>query len=166
MAPPRARAAHLPAIFLALALLLPACAEKPTMQLHHAELRSASLQGVGLDVVLKVENPNSFDIQIRNVRALVTLLDRYTLPELVFSPNQWLPAGQSTLVRIPMQIPLMLIPRIASDSTRMTVLTYTVKGSTDVTAVRALGVDKDDYPIDEQGSILRSDLLAAAGIAL
>lgn len=150
--------------FAGLAALPAGCAEKPRMRLHHAELRSASLYGVGLNVVLKVDNPNSFDIEIRNVRVTLRFADRYDLPEIVHSPNKWLPSGQSTLVSVPVIIPYALIPPIVRTAASSPTLRYHVKGSADVTALRSLEVEKDDYPIDEDGSIQRSALLAAAGI--
>jgi hypothetical protein len=149
-----------------LALASTGCAERPTLRLHHAEIRSASFTGIGLDVYLSVNNPNSFDIEIRNVRAALTFADKYSLPEISHSPNKWLPAGQSTVVRVPVVIPYMLMPNLVNEVQHAPILRYTVKGSADVTAVRALGVEKDDYPIDEAGSIARQDLLSAAGISL
>lgn len=147
----------------ALALALTGCASDPTMRIHHAELRSASFYGVGLDMMLQVYNPNSYDIQIRNVRANVVISGRYSLPPLVFSPNQWLPAGEKTLVRVPMLIPYMLVPRLIDESVYAPIIYYSVNGSVDVTAVRMLGVEKDNYPINEQSSITRQALMAAAG---
>jgi hypothetical protein len=144
--------------------MLSGCADKPTLRLHHAELRSASLRGVGLDVYMTVNNPNSFDIQIRNVRVVVEFAGRYALPEILDSPNQWLPAGESTILRVPVAIPFAIVPSLVNETARSPELRYTVKGSADVTAVRALGVEKDDYPIDEAGVLSRSALLAAAGI--
>ncbi|MDI1442903.1 LEA type 2 family protein [Polyangium sp. 6x1] len=159
----------LPPLLLVTALALGAAgcaAEKPTLRLHHAELRSASLRGVGLDVYLTVDNPNSFDIEIRNVRVTVTFAEKYALPTIDYSPNQWLAAGQSTVVRVPVAIPFTLVPGVIDEARRTPTLRYTVKGSADVTAVRALGVEKDNYPIDEAGALGREDLLAAAGISL
>jgi len=153
-------------LLFGLALFSVGCAEKPSLRLHHAEIRSASLFGVGLDVYLSVNNPNSFDLEIRNVRTTVTFLDKYSLPEIDYSPNQWLPAGQATVVRVPVVIPFSLVPNLVQETARTPTLTYSVKGSADVTAVRALGVEKDDYPIDESASISRNDLLAAAGISI
>ncbi len=160
----------LPALLLlasGLALGSAGCAtEKPTLRLHHAELRSASLRGVGLDVYLTVNNPNSFDIEIRNVRVTVAFMDRYALPTIDYSPNQWLAAGESTVVRVPVAIPFAIVPNLVNEAQRSPTLKYTVKGSADVTAVRALGVEKDNYPIDETGTLMRDELLGAAGISL
>lgn len=141
-------------------------AERPTLRLHHAELRSASLRGIGLDVYMSVDNPNSFDIEIRNVRVTVTFAERYALPTIDYSPNQWLAAGQSTVLRVPVAIPFTLVPGVVQEARQSPTLKYTVKGSADVTAVRALGVERDNYPIDETGTLVRDELLAAAGISL
>jgi hypothetical protein len=151
----------------ALALGSAGCAaEKPTLRLHHAELRSASLRGLGLDVYLTVDNPNSFDIEIRNIRVTVAFAERHALPTIDYSPNQWLAAGQSTVVRVPVVIPFAIVPGVVHEARRSPTLRYTVKGSADVTAVRALGVEKDNYPIDEAGTLSRDQLLAAAGVSL
>jgi LEA14-like dessication related protein len=140
------------------------CAERPTMRLHHAEIRFASLQGVGLDIVMAVDNTNSFDIQIRNVRVEVLLAERYNIPAIDYSPNTWLPAGQKTLLRVPVVIPYTLIPQLINDTANTPQIKYHVRGSADVTATRSFGVERDNYPIDEGGSIARNDMLAAAGI--
>jgi len=150
----------------ALSALSMGCAEKPRMRLHHAEIRSASLYGVGLAVFMTVNNPNAFDIQIRNVRVQVTFADRHALPEIVHSPNQWLRAGQTTMVGVPVTIPYAMMPDLVRATASSPVLTYHVKGSADVTATSSLEVEKDDYPIDEDGSIQRSELLGAAGVRL
>jgi len=152
------------ALLSVLSLAAAGCAETPRMRLHHAEIRSASLFGVGLSVVMSVKNPNSFDLAVRNVRVNVTFADRYDLPEINYSPNQWLPAGQTTLVPVPVTIPFALIPDLVSATASSPVLKYHVKGSADVTATSSLEIEKDDYPIDEDGSIQRADLLGAAGI--
>lgn len=144
-------------------LLSAGCAKTPTLTLHHAEFRSASLFGLGLSIVLSVENPNSFDLAVRNVRAAVKFADRYELP-IEYSPNQWLPAGEKTLVPVPVTVPYALIPDLINTSKHLQVLNYSVVGSVDVTATSSLEVEKDNYPIDEKGSIQRSDLLRAVGM--
>ncbi len=142
------------------------CAERPTMRLHHAEVRFASLQGVGLDIFMSVDNTNSFDIQIRNVRVEVFLANRYNLPAIDYSPNTWLPAGEKTVLRVPVVIPYTLVPQLVNETANSLYINYHVRGSADVTATRAFGVERDHYPIDEGGSIARNDMLAAAGIRI
>lgn len=146
-----------------ISLVSTGCAKTPTLTLHHAEIQSASLFGLGLSIVLSVENPNSFDLAVRNVRAKVTIANRYELP-IDYSPNQWLPAGKKTLVPVPVTIPYALLPDLANTTSNLQVLEYSVVGSVDVTATSALEVEKDNYPIDEKGSIQRADLFRAAGL--
>lgn len=160
-----------PALALALALALvggaltAGCASKPAVKLQSAALRSASLRGVGLDVFLSVTNDNSYDIQIRNVRAEITIADRYALAPIDIQPNQWLPSDQTTTVRVPIVIPWLVIRPIIQATINRPLITYRVRGSADVTAIRMLGIERDNYPIDEGGSVLRQDLVnAAAGM--
>ena len=145
--------------------LLGGCVSKPAVTLHDASLRSASLRGIGLDIFLKVENDNSYDIQIRNVRAEVTIHGRYRLAPIDIQPNQWLPAEQATIVRVPLVIPWQVVPPIVEETLGSPTITYRVQGSADVTAIRMLGIERDNYPLDEQGSVRRQDLVnAAAGM--
>lgn len=154
-------------VALALAALVGSgCAKEPTLRLHHAELRSASFHGIGLDIYVQVDNPNSYDVRIRNVRAQVAIGRRYELPPLSFSPNQWLPAGEKTLVRIPMLIPFPLVPRILEETVTSPVILYSVRGSADVTAVRLLGIERDNYPLNQESAIPRHELVAAAARSL
>ncbi|NUQ77994.1 MAG: LEA type 2 family protein [Polyangiaceae bacterium] len=149
----------------ALALLAAGCVSKPAVTLHDTSIRSASLRGVGLDVLLRVENDNSYDIQIRNVRAQVTIHERYRLAPIDIQPNQWLPAEEATIVRVPVVIPWQVIPPIVQETLGSTTIPYRVEGRADVTAVRMLGIERDNYPVDEQGSVRRQDLInAAAGM--
>ncbi|HSN99651.1 MAG TPA: LEA type 2 family protein [Candidatus Nanopelagicales bacterium] len=141
-----------------------ACARTPTMRLHHAELRSASFAGVNLDVVLRVHNPNSYDVRIRNVRVRVRIEDRYDMPPVQYSPNQWLPAGEDTLVRAPVLIPYALIPQLLRETVRSPVIRYRAQGNADVTAVRLLGIERDNVPVNEEGAVDRLALIAASGI--
>jgi LEA14-like dessication related protein len=154
------------ALVFGLVLLSAGCATKPRIALHHAEIRSASLFGIGLSVVMSVDNPNSFDLEVRNVRVTVTFADRYSLPEIMYSPNQWLPAGKTTLVRVPVTIPFAMVPNLVSATASAPSLKYHVSGSVDLTATSSLEVEKDNYPIDEDGSIQQAELLGAAGVKL
>jgi hypothetical protein len=154
-------------VVLCLAALCAAgCAQKPTFRVHHAELRAASFQGVGMDLYVLVKNPNSYDIQIRSVRVQVVIGRRYALPPLAFSPNQWLPSGEKTLLRVPLLIPYALVPRILAETVTSPAIQYSLQGSADVTAVRLLGIERDNYPLNEEGSVPRGDLVVAAGRSL
>jgi hypothetical protein len=157
-------------VLLVLLVLLGAaglgCVSKPVLEVHSAWLRSASPEGVGLDLYLQVNNANAFDVQVRDVRARVTIADRFPLPPLRFSPEQWLPAGRSTLLRVPMTVPWAIIPQLLSLTVESKSIDYRVEGAADVTAVRMLGIQRNDYPIDEEGSMSRLDLVRAAGRSL
>ena len=137
------------------------CVRKPEVKLHHAEIRAASMYGLGMEVFLVIDNTNSYDIQLRNIRASVTLAQRYPVP-LQFSPNRWLPANQATIVAVPMTVPWGVVPGLIAASAGSLTVPYTVKGSADVTAIRSVGVESDDYPVDETGTIPRQAFVDAA----
>lgn len=137
------------------------CVSKPVVSLHHAEVRAASLLGVGLNVVLKVDNPNAYDVEVRNVHAEVTIAGKYSLAPIDIAPNAWLPSNQTTLVGVPVVIPWTLVPALISETLGSSEVRYHVKGTADVTAVRALKIEKNDYPIDEDGSLPRQTLIQA-----
>jgi hypothetical protein len=140
----------------------PGCVNKPAVSVHHAELRGLSPFGVGMVIFLSVRNDNSYDVQIRNVNVNVVFGRGYPLGPINFSPNQWLPSNQTTLVAVPVQIPWQLVPTLVSETAGSYAIPYYVKGKADVTAVHMLGINKDDYPIDEGGSIPRQTVMDAA----
>ncbi|MBX3184022.1 MAG: hypothetical protein KIT72_00745 [Polyangiaceae bacterium] len=144
------------------ALLLPACVSKPQMQLHHAEIRSANPLGIGMEVFFSVRNDNSFDVQVRNVRAQTVLQGRYSLPALDYSPNLWLPSDRTIMVSAPTTIPWPLVPPLLGETITKPSISYRVKGSADVTATSSLKIKSDNYPVDEEGSIPRIAVLQLA----
>jgi hypothetical protein len=139
------------------------CISEPTMELYGARINYATPQGVGMTMTLKVQNDNSFDIQLRNIRTNVTLAGRYPLPPIVHSPQQWLRSDGATLVQVPVIIPWQLVGPLLSASLGSNSLKYRVVGQADVTATRALEVDYDEYTIDQEGRFSRADLVFAAG---
>jgi LEA14-like dessication related protein len=141
---------------------LAGCVSKPVISLHHAEVRDASLGGVGLEVVLKIDNPNSYDVQVRNVHAQVTIAGKYALAPIDVTPNTWLPSNQSTLVSVPLSIPWTMIPVLVTETLGSSEVKYHVTGTADVTAVRALQIEKNDYPIDEDGTLPRQVFVSAS----
>ena len=148
------------------ALALGGCVSKPTMELHHAEIRSASPSGIGMEVFLKVHNDNSFDVRVRNVRVNVVLANRYRLPPMAYSPNQWLPADRYTIVRVPVVIPWPMVAPLLAETVRAPTISYRVRGEADVTAIRSIGIKSDRHPVDEKGSIPRIAVLQAARSAM
>ncbi|HVY44662.1 MAG TPA: hypothetical protein VHB21_02240 [Minicystis sp.] len=154
--------AALPALCVCLALAAAGCVSKPVVHVDHAEIRSASLQGVGLAVILRIQNPNAYDVQVRHVHANVTINGHYTLPPIDIDPNQWLPSHQTTYVLVPSFVPWALVPGLVAESAGSPAIRYHVTGTADVTATRALGVEADDYPVDEDGWVPREVFVGAA----
>lgn len=139
------------------------CVSDPTLELYGARLVSAGTQGVGMQVTMKVTNPNSFDVKIRNVRCNVTIANRFQLPYLQYNPDQWLNSNSSTLVQVPMVIPWNMVTPMVQTTLGSSTLSYRVVGFADVTAVRLLNIERNDYALDQQGMFSRLDLVMAAG---
>ena len=140
------------------------CVSKPVVSLHHAEVRAASLSGIGLEVFLKVDNSNAYDVQVRSVHAVVTIAGKYTLDPIDIAPAQWLGSNSSTLVSVPLQIPWTLIPALISETLGSPEVKYHVTGTADVTAVRALMIEKNNYPVDEDGVLPRQVFVDASPV--
>lgn len=125
------------------------------MALRRADLVSASLVGVTLVLVVGITNPNAYDLKIRAVRAQTVIAGKYPLPPIDMAPDLWLPSGQTTEVRIPTTIPWLVLPGILSETLGSETISYQVDGSADVTAVRAIGIEKDSYPMHLTGTLPR-----------
>ena len=162
-------------VFALLALTAAGCAKKPTMKVNHAEVSGVTIGfppqlAIQMTVVLDVFNPNSYDVAVRAMRGTVTFEDQYTMPIdfRASGDGVWLPAGQTTSVRVPVSVPVDIALRITHGAIAGTV-PYHVTGKADVTATRSLKLEKDDYSVDEKGEIARSVIdnsLAAMGIPL
>jgi hypothetical protein len=146
----------------ALASTQTACVSKPTLQLHHAQTSGVGPGGVNVDVYMLVNNDNSFDVQVRDFRGNVTLAGKYTFGPINWNPNQWLPSKQTTTVRVPVTIPWPVVPMILTETAGSDTVAYRVVGSADVTASRLIGIQRNDEPIDETGTMPRSMILNAA----
>jgi late embryogenesis abundant protein len=133
---------------------LSACVRKPSITLHHAEVRAASAYGLGMDVFLVIENTNSYNIEVRAIRATVLLAGRYPVP-IQFAPNPPIPlfSGRSIVVPVPVTVPWAAVPGIVASSVGSTTVPYTVRGNADVTAFGV--IDRNNYPIDEEGTVPR-----------
>jgi len=141
---------------------LAGCVQRPTMTIHHAEVQGVSTYGVTVNIVLQVQNDNSYDVQIRRVHCNVTIGRGYVLGPIDFQPNQWLPSNRVTYVTVPVTIPWSLVPALVMETNGSYAIAYTVKGSADVTATRAFGIERDNYPIDEGGIVPRQTVVDAA----
>jgi hypothetical protein len=156
------------AVLVAVAALAAAgstgCVSKPTMHLNHAEISGFQLQTfpptVLMTVVVDVFNPNGYDVAIRAMRGQVMMADKYSVP-LDFRPpgdGLWLPAGKTTQVRTPVAIPVDLALALLGESVAAPTISYRIIGKADVTGTRSLKVEKDDYAVDERGSITREQI--------
>ncbi len=146
----------------ALCTALPACVSEPTMKVHSARISHVNPFGIVMNVVVKVHNDNGFDIMIRRVQASTVLAGRYRLPEVTVHPNIWLPADKTTFVTTPATIPWPMVPALLSATLGSEKFSYHVQGYADVSATRTLGVQVNNEPINEQGTVPRELVLQAA----
>jgi hypothetical protein len=153
---------------LAASTLAYGCVSKPTMRLHHAEVSGVQIGfppqlGIVVTSVVEVTNPNSYDVAIRAVRGTATLADRYAMP-VEWSPGGdgvWLPADRKTLVRVPTTVPVGLAVQIVRESFATPLIPFRIVGKADVTASRTFKIEKDDYEIDERGTLSREQIEAS-----
>jgi hypothetical protein len=148
-----ARAALAGAALFGLAAM--GCVETPRVRLHHADMQGASLMGAVLDVVIEIQNPNSYDIKLRDITAETTFAGRYKLPPIVLHPDMWLPSGQATQVHVPTTLPWLMIPGILAETVMSPRVTFSVRGSANVTATRTFGIEEDNVPLNLNGEMPR-----------
>jgi hypothetical protein len=135
------------------------------MSLAGAELTTISAPGLGMKIWLLVDNPNSFDIQIRTVRAQTVLQGQrtsYPLPPIDYSPGVWLPSSQKSPMWVPVTIPWSAVMALAYEIPFTPQVPYFVQGYADVTASSTAKLDKDAVQFSAQGFIPRQTLLNAA----
>jgi hypothetical protein len=155
-----------------------ACVQRPTVRLNHAEISGVQLGslpanlslanlglvnlGLVMTVVLDVYNPNGYDVAVRGVRGQAVLADQYPLAVLFRAPPDgiWMPAGQTTPVRVPITVPLQLALVLARETLASPTIPYRFTGAADVTASRTFQLEKDNYTFDEHGAITRAQMLA------
>jgi len=160
--------AYLPRFLLLLVLValstLSGCVTQPKVRPVAARIAGVDPGGVRFQLYVAVENDNSFDIQVRGIRATVVIENRYNLPPVVATPNQWLRAGTTTTVEVPMRIPFTMVQPLLNTTLGKRELTYKVYGSADVTATSSLRIDFDDYKMKgAKETVNRGEL---AGLAL
>jgi hypothetical protein len=146
-----------------------ACVHKPEVHLDHAEITGVQMAtmppslGIVMTVVLDVTNTNSYDVAVRGVRGQAILNNQYPLPVAYQPPTPdglWLPAGQTTPVRVPITMPIQLAIALVQTGLASPTIPYRFQGTADVTATRSLQLEKDDYGVDESGTITRADMMA------
>jgi LEA14-like dessication related protein len=145
-----------------------ACVHKPEMHLDHAEISGVQLAtlppslDVVMTVVLDVYNPNSYDVAVRAVRGQTVMANRYPIPVNYTAPGDgmWLPAKQTTPVRVQFSVPIQVAFSLLQESFAAPVIPYRFQGKADVTATRSFQLEKDDYGVDEQGTVTREQMMA------
>jgi hypothetical protein len=71
-----------------------------------------------------------------------------------------MPAGQTTPLRIPINMPVDLAMVLLQESAMNPTIPYRFIGTADVTATRSLQIEKDAYALDERGEITRAQIAA------
>ncbi len=138
------------------------------MRLNHAEISGVSMAtlpaslGILMTVVLDVTNPNSYDVAVRAVRGRTTFAEQYPLDVNYQAPPDglWLPAGQTTSIRVPITVPLQLAMILVQQAMVSQTIGYHFVGKADVTATRTFQLEKDNYGVDARGSITRDQMAA------
>jgi hypothetical protein len=151
-----------------LAIASAACVSKPTMHLDHAEISGVQLAtlppsiDVVMTIVLDVYNPNSYDVAVRAVRGQTLMAGRYPIPVDYRAPGDglWLPSKQTTPVRVPLSVPLPVAFSLVQESMSAPIIGYRFQGKADVTATRSFQLEKDNYDVDEQGTVTREQMMA------
>ena len=157
----RRRALLLPLAVVALGAAA-GCVQQPTIAIRGAEVRGASLMGVDVLIALEVRNDNAYDVQVRGVRCNVIFGRGAVLGPIQFSPNQWLRSNSTTLVMVPVSIPLTIIPALIAETNGSYSIPYHVRGVVDVTATSSLNIERNNYAIDHDGFVTRQMLVDAA----
>lgn len=147
---------------------LAGCVHKPTMHLDHAEISGVQLAtlppslGIVMTVVLDVYNPNSYDVAVRAVRGQTVFAGQFPLAVSYQAPPDgvWMPAGQTTQVRVPVTMPVQLALALVQQGMTVPTIQYHFTGSADVTATRSFQIEKDNYSVDEDGTITRDQMMA------
>ena len=164
------------------------CVHDPTVRFNHAELNGVGFTGfpprltVALTTVVDVTNGNSFDIAVRGMRGTAIMADRYPLPidfhpgapkpglfgtGTAATPDQglWLRAGQTTPMRLPVDLPIELAAALLREGWNAPVVEFHVVGTVDVTGTSSLQVKKDNFPVDLRGVITRQQILGVVPAA-
>jgi hypothetical protein len=156
------------ALMGAFVLSLSSCVSKPTMHLNHAEISGAQLSvfppaiGILMTVVVDVYNPNGYDVAVRAMRGQVVMGNGHMMPvDFRASGNGvWLAADRTTSVRVPVSVPIDLGVALLQESVASQFIPYRFTGRADVTATSTFQIEKDDYAVDEQGTISRDQIAA------
>ena len=152
-------------VLLLLAATTQGCVKTPSLTPVGTELSGATSQGLAMNVLMAINNPNGHDIQLRSVRATTTLTglrQPHALAPIDYPMDRWLPAEQTTTLRIPILIPWPTVMSLALETPFTSQVTYRVQGKADVTASSSFRFDRDDMPFDAQGVLSRQALISFA----
>ncbi len=145
------------------------CVKKPEMHLDHAEISGVQLAtmpptlGIVMTAVIQVTNPNGYDVAVRAVRGQLLIGTQYPVPIMFQAPppdGLWLPAGQTTPIRVPVTVPIELALAVVQQGFASPTIPYRFVGAADVTASHTFQLEKDNYAVDETGTITRDQMLA------
>ena len=154
------------ALALSVVLSTVSCASKPAIEVMYAEIKGVSTTGLIVNVGVAVNNSNSFDIQIRNMRFVTTLAGTIRLPQVELQPDTWLAAKSTTYMTVPVTVPWAAIPNVMSATAANEDISYSVDGFADVIASRSMGIQANNEPISSKGFIKREMMLQAASVKL
>jgi len=139
------------------------------MHLNHAEISGIQLGALGapptmvMTVVVDVYNPNGYDVAVRAMSGQVWMADRYPVPLDFQAPAEqpfWMAAGKTTSMRVPLYVPLNLAIQLVQEAFASPTIAYRVIGRANVTGSRTFQVEKDDYAVDERGTMTREQMAA------
>jgi hypothetical protein len=101
-------------------------------------------------------------VAIRAVRGQVVLAERFNVPVDFRAPGNgvWLPAGKTTKVSTPIAIPMDVALALVGQAYVAPTIPFRLTGKADVVASSTLQIEKDDYSVDESGSITRAQFEA------
>jgi len=143
-------------LFLVAAMLGALSGCTPSVQLRTATLRSASPEGPQFDAVLAVKNTNPFDVQVRMVRASVTVGENPMRIPVQFDSGVWIRAHQTAYVAVPVTVPWGMTPTLALSTLSPKPVPFRIVGEADVTATNTFRIERNAYEFDEEGELPRN----------
>lgn len=135
------------------------------MKLNHAEISGVVLgnpPSVQMTIVMDVYNPNSYDVAVRAVRGQTIMAGKYPIDVDFKAPEGgiWMTSSQTSQLRIPLLIPMALGFQLLQEAAMSPSIGYRFVGKADVTGTRTFAIEKDDYAVDELGTITREQIAA------
>jgi LEA14-like dessication related protein len=104
----------------------------PTIAPQSATVTSVDLQSIHLDVALSATNPNSVDLNVRDVTAHVVLDKKIDLGTVTMPDAVTLPAGKSTTIKTPLVLKWTDLGAMAQLASRNATVPFTVDGTVEL----------------------------------